>query len=305
MPFKSIASGCCSVGIMAYNEEANIGQLIKAILEEEFKTYKLLELIVVASGCTDRTEEIVREWERKNPLVKLITQEKREGKASAINLFLQYAQGEVIILISADTIPQKGALEKLLKPLWEEDIGMTGGRPVPVNEPNNFMGFCVCFLWLLHHRIAMKSPKMGEAIAFKNAFLKIPISSSVDEANIEPLIRGQGFKLRYVPDAVIHNKGPTDVSDFLRQRRRIFAGHLALKKEQGYIVSTMNIWRIISVLLPIIPLNPVKLSWLLGLIFLEAYGRFLGFWDYYMKGKKHSIWEVSKTTKQLNFRQEL
>ena len=43
-----------------------------------------------------------------------------------------------------------------------------------------------------------------------------------------------GYEIRYVPEAVVHNKGPETVGDFIRQRRRIAAGHLHLLKSQGY-----------------------------------------------------------------------
>ena len=51
----------CSVGIMAYNEEANIGDAIESILEQRLASGQITELIVVASGCEDRTAEIVAE----------------------------------------------------------------------------------------------------------------------------------------------------------------------------------------------------------------------------------------------------
>ena len=51
-----------SIGIMAYNEEANIGRLLRSVLGERFTHSYLKEIFVVASGCTDRTEEIVRDF---------------------------------------------------------------------------------------------------------------------------------------------------------------------------------------------------------------------------------------------------
>ena len=45
----------CSVGIMAYNEEANIADAIGTILGQELRSSHVAELIVVASGCEDGT----------------------------------------------------------------------------------------------------------------------------------------------------------------------------------------------------------------------------------------------------------
>src|SRR6266542_5387081 len=100
----------CSIGIMAYNEEANIGRTLQAVLEQQGPSIRIEEIIVVASGCTDRTVPIVADIALKEPRVHLCVQEKREGKASAINLFLKEATSEVAVLIGADVIPDDAAL---------------------------------------------------------------------------------------------------------------------------------------------------------------------------------------------------
>src|SRR5579884_1744481 len=68
----------CSVGIMAYNEEANIARTIHAVLSQKGPSMRIEEIIVVASGCTDRTVPIVSEIAMKEPRVHLCIQEKRE-----------------------------------------------------------------------------------------------------------------------------------------------------------------------------------------------------------------------------------
>ena len=61
----------CSVGIMAYNEEANIADAIGAILGQELTAGHIAELIVVASGCEDRTVPIVSDIVSRDPRVRL------------------------------------------------------------------------------------------------------------------------------------------------------------------------------------------------------------------------------------------
>ena len=79
---------------MAYNEEANIADAIGAILGQELTAGHIAELIVVASGCEDRTVPIVSDIVSAIR-VRLIEQESREGKASAINLFIGAATSPV------------------------------------------------------------------------------------------------------------------------------------------------------------------------------------------------------------------
>lgn len=284
---------------MAYNEESNIGPLLQALLNQRLRTVSIERIVVVASGCTDRTEEIVAEFCERDNRVKLIRQPRREGKASAINLFLRRNNYEVIVLHSADTLPTPDTIEHLVRPFADPEVGMTGGRPVPTNDPRHFMGYIVHLLWRLHHRISLHRPKMGELIAFRNIFRQIPYDSAVDEASIEPLIRGQGLKLLYIPEAIVYNKGPETVHDFLKQRRRIFAGHLYVKDTLGYRVSTMNGLRILWFFLQEMRPDWRYFLWGPAAIFLEAWARFLGMWDYTIWKRKPFVWPVAETTKEL------
>src|SRR5437763_1588249 len=122
----------CSIGIMAYNEEANIARTLQSVLDQKGPSVCINEVIVVASGCTDDTVPIVSEMTLKEPRIRLCIQEKREGKASAINLFLKEATSPVVVLIGADNILETYAIENLCTPFKDPMIGMVGGRPVPV-----------------------------------------------------------------------------------------------------------------------------------------------------------------------------
>ncbi len=289
----------CCIGIMAYNEQANIGQLLDALLVQKTKTVSIEEIIVVASGCTDRTEAIVKESAAQDCRIQLLHQPQREGKASAVNLLLKNTQQEVVVLQSADTLPTPGTIEALVSPFADPQVGMVGGRPVPTNSPHSFMGYGVHLLWNLHHRVALQRPKMGELIAFRHIFRQIPYDSAVDEASIEPLVIGQGMQLLYAPEAIVYNKGPETIQDFLKQRRRIFAGHLYVKDTVGYQVSTMNGGRIAWLLLKNFKLNWRSLLWGVTIVALEIFARLSGAYDYIIWKRKPFAWAISETTKDL------
>ena len=288
----------CSMGIMAYNEEANIGRLLEAVTTQKFKEVALTEIVVVASGCTDNTEAIVLEWAKRDSRIRLISQEKRAGKASAINDYLPKAQEKILVLCSADLLPEPEAIERLVAPFADPEVGMTSSRPVPVNDASQFMGYAAHMLWGLHHAINMKSFKAGEMIAIRKIFERIPYHTAVDEASMEPVIRGQGYQAKYVPTAIVYNKGPETLADFLRQRRRIYAGHLAVRDTLGYNVSTMSGRKILMTLLQNIDWRPKQFAWTWSIVGLEVYGRLLGLRDY-KKRRDHAVWEMATTTKQL------
>ena len=290
-----------SVGVMAYNEEGNIKRTLQAILEQKGDWTGLEEIIVVASGCTDNTVGVVQEMMEVEPRIQLLIQPRREGKASAINLFLQHARSSVLVMVGADIIPERDALGHLCAHFSDPAVGMVGARPLPVNDQYTFIGHAVHLLWQLHDRMARHSPKLGEVVAFRNVIHSIPTDTAVDEISIQSIIVKQGLRLVYEPHAVVYNKGPMTLRDFLKQRRRIYAGHLRVRSEQGYTASTMNAGAILREMLASSSSTmgtPREVLWTCGAVTLEGVARLQGYYDVKRK-RSHHIWSAVSSTKTL------
>jgi cellulose synthase/poly-beta-1,6-N-acetylglucosamine synthase-like glycosyltransferase len=119
----------------------------------------------------------------------------------------------------------------------------------------------------------------------------------MDEAFVEALSIRRGLQVRYAPDAVVYNMGPTTLADFIRQRRRNYAGHLHLKRKYGYRVSSLDTWRVLRLAASQV-WGAIRLIALLGVLAgVEAISRLLGAYDYYVKGEKHVVWDMAWTTK--------
>jgi biofilm PGA synthesis N-glycosyltransferase PgaC len=287
----------CSVGITAYNEEANIGRLLQAMIDQRLYEVEITEIIVVASGCTDRTEEIVREYMEKHPRIQLHVQEKREGKTSAINVFLGHAKERICVLESGDTLPREDTIEKMVRMFRESAVGMTGAQKVAVNTPDHVVGVLSHLRLKMEHQLCLEIPRLGELIAFRKVFDQIPPDVAMDEAFVEALIIRRGMQVRYAPDAVVYSMGPETVNDFVKQRRRNYAGHLYLKDKYGYKVSSLQNVRVVRIALEEV-WGAVRLVATLGILAtLEVYSRLLGAWDYYVRREKHTVWDMAWTTK--------
>lgn len=287
-----------SIGICVYNEEKNITRLLESVISQKTIDSEIREIIVVSSGSTDRTNEIVNSFLKRNYKIKLFIQEKREGKASAVNLFFENARCGLVVIVNGDIILREDSIEKLVMPFYDQEVGMTGGHPVPINDKDNLIGSTVHLLWNLHHKISLRNPKLGELVALRN-IIRIPVDTAVDEAWMEAIIRKKGLKLIYVPEAIVFNRGPETVSDFLKQRRRISAGHLQIKQKTGYAPSTMNYLEVLAMILKDLKLEPRTILYAAGAILLEFTGQLLGFYDYYIRRKNPYIWEIAGTTKEL------
>jgi hypothetical protein len=106
-----------------------------------------------------------------------------------------------------------------------------------------------------------------------------------------------GYRLVYEPRAIVYNRGPTTVSDYLRQRRRINSGHLRILQQQRYAAPTMNGGRIVRALLAEHPFDTPRTAWwTVGTVGLEALARWLGTYDN-MRRRPHYLWQMAMTTK--------
>jgi len=265
-----------SVGLFAHNEEKTIKQCI-----ESFKHQGLNDITLVSSS-TDNTNTIA-----KTTGIRVIEEKKRNGKARAINRFLSIAKGNILVICSADVIPADNAIKELCKPFADKKIGIVACRPIPIQK--RYLGKITELLWKIHHEISLKKPKFGEMIAFRNVIKKIP-NTSVDEETIAMLIMKKGYEGFYNPRSIVYNTGALSIKDYVTQRRRIFSGHLNLKK-QGYTPATAET---IGLLRTIIQQTTAKnILYMISLWFLELAVMFFGMYDY-ITGKKHYKWKLIK-----------
>lgn len=289
-----------SIGIMAYNEAANIGRLLDNLCQQKLKIVRIREIIVVASGCTDGTEAIVKEKAKEDKRIKLVRQKVRRGKASAVNLFIKRAKLGVLVMISADTLPALDAIEKLVIPFSDKKMGMTAGRIMPVNKPDGFLNFYVITLWRLHHEVAKRKLKAGEMVAWRNVVKGIDPLASVDESNIEALIIQKGLKTAYVANALVYNRGPGTFADVLKMRRRQLAGYHYLRSKLGFTPSTMNNLMVLWLYLTKTRLKSFQeVIWMIGVLGLESLLRLIAWYDWLIKKEHHPVWPMVKTTKKL------
>jgi len=289
-----------SIGVCAFNEERNIGACLASLQKQRLEGFELAEIIVVSSGSTDRTDELVEDHQAKDDRIRLLRQAKREGKNSAINLFLSQARGAVLVLANADNQLADGALQNLLVHFRDEQVGVVGGHPVPVNRKDNLAGFAVHMLWDMHHRVSLIHPKVGELVAFRGLGEPLPVGAQSDEDLIRMELERKGFRTEYAPDAIVFNKGPENARDFVRQRTRVNIGEKYLKRWFDYDVPTWDARFLFASFVSFLKDNQGHAWLVLGAMGLEAYARFYA--TIYValdKGDK-AVWQPVGSTKDLS-----
>jgi cellulose synthase/poly-beta-1,6-N-acetylglucosamine synthase-like glycosyltransferase len=289
------------IGIVAYNEGANIGKVLDVILGNAPPEVESIK--VVSSGSTDETDSIVKSYEKKDSRIHLVTEPKRNGKAAALNILLSDSEKyDYIICLGGDNIPKHEAIDILVDELKKKDVDIVGGKPEPLNNEKSFLGFCAYLQWNLHHAISMKNPPKisGEMMAFRSGVIrKLPPKIINDDAYIQQIFEMRGLRLKYVPEAIVYLKGPTKIREFIKQRRRIFVGHKQIKTLLGKDAPTM-IWPKWSCIMEASPFRTFKGKiYAIGFLVLQGIAYILASFDFYL-GKFPYIWPTAKTTKRLS-----
>lgn len=95
-----------SVVIPAYNAGFSIAETVGTVLAQ---TWTDFELLVVDDGSSDATRAIVREFEARDPRVKLIASRRFGRPAGPRNLGIRKSQGDYIAFLDADDLwkPEK------------------------------------------------------------------------------------------------------------------------------------------------------------------------------------------------------
>ena len=87
------------------------------------------EIIVIDDASTDETPAVIEEFTRQDARIKSLRNEQNAGFIRSCNRAAEAANGEVIIFLNNDTLPQPGWLPPLLKVLQDyPDAGAVGGK---------------------------------------------------------------------------------------------------------------------------------------------------------------------------------
>tara|TARA_Y100000310_G_C20636264_1_gene791311 strand:+ start:6 stop:887 length:882 start_codon:yes stop_codon:yes gene_type:complete len=217
-----------SIVITSFKEPKTIGRAIESFINQDIK--EDYELIV--SAPDKETLDIVRKYKNKN--IKIF-KDPGKGKTLALNLILPKLKGEVIILTDGDVFVSKYSVEKLLEPFEDKRVGCVTGKPVSINSRKNLFGYWSHLLCYAAHKMRLKRNNQkiflecsGYLWAFRNKVIqKIPRETAED--TIVPILFFlKNYKIRYVSEAEVYVKYPTNLSEFIDQKKRTVKGHETL-----------------------------------------------------------------------------
>ena len=222
-----------SIVITSFNEPRTIGKAIESFVEH--KIPEKYELFVCAPD--KQTLGIAKAYGRKYKQIKLF-KDPAKGKSYALNLLIPKLKGEIIILSDGDVHVGKNSVAEILRPFSDDKVGCVTGRPVSSNPRNNIFGYWSHLLCDAGaHMARLRRAKKGQFIecsgylwAFRNKVIK-EFPKDIPEDTIVPILFWKkGYKIAYAPKALAFVKFPTNLHDFIEQKKRTAKGHEALMK---------------------------------------------------------------------------
>jgi glycosyltransferase involved in cell wall biosynthesis len=119
-----------TVILPVYNEERSIRATLDSILGLDYPPDRR-RVLVVSDASTDRTDQIVSEYEGLG--VQLVRLPVRAGKTAAENASEPYLQGSILVNTDATIRIMPAALKALIRVFQDPRIGLASGRDVSVS----------------------------------------------------------------------------------------------------------------------------------------------------------------------------
>jgi glycosyltransferase involved in cell wall biosynthesis len=145
-----------SVVMSIYNSETTIVKSLESIINQ---TFKALEIILINDSSTDRSYDILKEYEKKDNRIKCYSNKTNLGLTKSLNIGISKCSTEFIVRQDSDDYSTLDRIEKQYKIInSDENIVLLGSQILEVkNNKKN--------LWTLK-----KSVNCNKMIKYKNLF---------------------------------------------------------------------------------------------------------------------------------------
>ncbi len=204
-----------TVIVAVLNEEGTIKKLLNSLLNQ---TRLPDEILVIDGRSKDKTVEIVKDYHRKYPRIKLI--ESKTTRASARNLGAKNAKNYIIASIDAGCVAEKHWLERLTDPFKNETVGMVAGFYEMVGD-TPFRKALSVYLGIPPHKFDDNFLASARSLAFtKDLWKKVggfpeDIKDTAEDTIFNYRICRSGAKIIRVKDAIVYWELPYNLLDGL------------------------------------------------------------------------------------------
>lgn len=289
-----------SIGIPAYNEEANIKKILFSLLKQKTNNFILKEILVVSDGSTDKTVEIAKSIH--SSFIKVIADKKNTGKAIRLNQIFSMFKGDLVVLIDADIlIKHNNVLKNIVEEQIKNKYDLIAVKGIPV-QPTNLFEELINYSVRLQLDIRKNWNKGDNYLAFSgrlfaisrkfSKIIKLEKRIANDDTFIFFLAHKLSFSVCYLESIAIYYKSPSTFLDYMKQSSRFKNSKKELEKYFGRLDTYYKIPKFLMIRLSCkyFILNPLKFT---GSLFLYI-STFLN-----KKIKTNKAWQAGTTKRYI------
>ena len=116
-----------------FNGEKYLKSAVESVLSQSLKDF---EFIIINDGSTDKSLDILKEFQRQDKRIKLISRENK-GLVYSLNEGVKMAQGEYIARLDADDISSSNRLARQLKYAQDNGLAVCGTWAEAIDNEGN------------------------------------------------------------------------------------------------------------------------------------------------------------------------
>lgn len=289
-----------SIIITSYKEPNTIGKAIESILKNNLKNYEVL-----VTAPDKETLDAAKKYSKENKNIKLI-KDFGKGKPLALNLAVSKAKGGIIIFTDGDVYIKENSINLLLEHFKNKQVGAVSGNPVSLNSKNNMLGFWAYVLTNIANERRKKAIMLGKRFFCsgylfairKKLFPILPEELLSEDGFISHKVYEQGYSLGYSEKSEVYIKYPTNIRDWIIQKKRSAGGYNQIQKLikieiRSFKKESMGAFGLLKY-----PSNLKEFSWMILLFLMRVYLWVLIYKEINLQKKSHkSIWKRVETTK--------
>jgi biofilm PGA synthesis N-glycosyltransferase PgaC len=238
-----------TIVMAVHNEEEYLLRKLNNLAALDYPADRL-EAIVVSDGSTDKTDDILREWQGPNRLSLIL--QSHLGKANALNHAIAEARGEVVCFTDARQIIAQDGLKNLMSNFADPSVGCASGSLAIHENETASHADGVSLYWRLEKRIRNWEGLIGSTVGATGAFYavrkdllsQLPIGTILDDVYIPLRVARQNSRVIFDSKALAWDDfKPSSKSEFHRKVRTL-VGNYQLLQLAPWILTRSNPLRI-------------------------------------------------------------
>ncbi|TAL46731.1 glycosyltransferase family 2 protein [archaeon] len=229
-----------SIIVPAHNEERTIDATLQSLLNLDYPK-KLLQIIAVDDGSTDRTLQKMRKFSKH---VTVLTK-KNGGKASALNAGIKIARGDIVATTDADSYVESNALRNTLGYFRGKVAAVT--TSIKIAEPKTFVQKvqAIEYLFNIIYRKVFSIMNSifvvpGPFSLYKRSVLEIvggfEENNITEDMEIALRLQSRGYGVENSVPAFTYTHAPATIRQLFMQRVRWYRGFIINMRRYHYML---------------------------------------------------------------------